>query len=41
MCSSKTIRNLMSAKISVPPLIKRTGMKFYWKTNLLLTEKYW
>lgn len=41
MCSSKTIRNLNSAKISVPPLIQRMGMKFYWKTNLLLTEKYW
>lgn len=41
MISSKTIKNLKSAKISTPPLLERTGMKFYWKINLLLTEKYW
>lgn len=41
MKSSNTIKNLQSAKISTPPLFERTGMKYYWKTNLLLTEKYW
>ena len=41
MKSSNTIKNLESARISTPPLIERMGMKFYWKTNLLQTEKYW
>ena len=42
---SGTIKNLESARISVPPLLKeveKDGNKiFEWKTNLLSSQKYW
>lgn len=41
MLASKNIHNLKSAKYSTPPLLIKTGMKYYWKCNLLLTESYW
>lgn len=45
MYKSGTIKNLESARISVPPLIKeivKNDKKIYeWKTNLLASEKYW
>ena len=41
MIISGSIINLKSAKISTPPLFEKIGNKYYWKCNLLLTEKYW
>ena len=41
MVSSQTVHNLKSAKLSTPPLLTKTGMKYYWKCNLMLTESYW
>lgn len=41
MLSSMTIHKMESAQISTPPLLKQTGMKFYWKCNLMMTENYW
>jgi len=39
---SNTIKNLESARISVPPLLKQDGNNgFIWKTNLLSSQKYW
>lgn len=45
MYKSSTIRNLESARITVPPLVKEVnvGNKIIasWKTNLLASQKYW
>jgi pimeloyl-ACP methyl ester carboxylesterase len=46
MVKSGTIKNLESARISVPPLLKQQTMKdgsvsYVWKTNLLASQKYW
>ncbi len=46
MVKSGTIKNLESARISVPPLLKEIKGKdgtvsFVWKTNLLSSQKYW
>lgn len=41
MIISGSIVNLESARISTPPLFEKIGNKFYWKCNLMLTEKYW
>jgi pimeloyl-ACP methyl ester carboxylesterase len=46
MVKSGTIKNLESARISVPPLLKeqktKDGNTFYvWKTNLLASQKFW
>ncbi len=41
MITSKTVNNIKSAKLSMPHLLQQTGMKYYWKTNLLFTEIYW
>jgi protein phosphatase methylesterase 1 len=38
---SGTIKNLESARISVPPLLKEDNNGFVWKTNLLSSQKYW
>jgi protein phosphatase methylesterase 1 len=39
---SNTIKNLESARISVPPLLKGDENNgFVWKTNLLSSQKYW
>ena len=46
MVKSGTIKNLESARISVPPLLKEQKTKdgnlsYVWKTNLLASQKYW
>ena len=42
MIKSGQIKNVDSARISVPSLIKDNGNGTYsWKTNLLASEKYW
>jgi protein phosphatase methylesterase 1 len=46
MYKSNTIKNLESARISVPSLFKETTNKkgekvFAWKTNLMASQKYW
>jgi protein phosphatase methylesterase 1 len=45
MFRSGTIKNLQSARISVPPLLEEidnNGKKFYkFKTNLMASKKYW
>lgn len=38
---SGTLRNLESAKISIPTLIEQHGGEFLWRTDLLATEKHW
>jgi len=43
--TSHTIRNVESAKISVPSQLakieSKTGTKYIWRTNLSASEKYW
>jgi protein phosphatase methylesterase 1 len=43
--ASHTIRNIESAKISVPSQITKikgkTGERYIWRTNLSASEKYW
>jgi len=43
--TSHTIRNVESAKISVPSQLAKiegkTGVKYIWRTNLSASEKYW
>ena len=45
MFKSGTIKNIESARISVPPLLKKvdkqSGSIYEWKTNLLASKKYW
>ena len=45
MFKNGTIKNLESARISVPPLLKeeeKNGNKIYlWKTDLMASQKYW
>ena len=45
MYKSNTIKNLESARISVPPLLKeidKNGTKLYeWKTDLMASQKFW
>lgn len=46
MVKSGTIKNLESARISVPPLLKQItnndiDNSYVWKTNLLASQKYW
>ena len=42
MIKSGQIKNVDSARISVPSLVKDNGNGTYsWKTNLLASEKYW
>ena len=38
---SRTVSNLHSAKLSIPPLFKLNNGVWEWKTDLLKTEKYW
>jgi protein phosphatase methylesterase 1 len=41
MYKTNTIKNLESAKFSVPSLVKKEGNKYVWKTNLLSSQKHW
>ncbi len=44
MYKSGTIKNIQSARVSVPPLVKEEEGKegsYTWKTNLLSSQKYW
>lgn len=42
MYKSGTIKNIHSARVSVPPLVKESdGNTFVWKTNLLASQKFW
>jgi protein phosphatase methylesterase 1 len=41
MYKTNTIKNLESAKFSVPSLVKKEGNKYIWKTNLLSSQKHW
>lgn len=38
---SGTIKNLESARISVPYLMTQQGSQWVWKTNLMRTKPYW
>lgn len=39
---SNTLRNLESAKVSVPPLVKSAGDDaLVWKTDLIKTKPFW
>ncbi|KAI8088703.1 Alpha/Beta hydrolase protein [Halteromyces radiatus] len=38
---SKLVRNLQSAKVSIPPLVKLENDKYRWRTDLHLTKPYW
>jgi len=38
---SRTISNLDSARVSVPPLLVQEGTRFLWRTELASTEPYW
>ena len=41
MYKTNTIKNLESARISVPTLVKKKDKNYVWKTNLLSSQKYW
>jgi protein phosphatase methylesterase 1 len=42
MYKSGTIKNLESARISVPPLVRKVSEnKYIWKTDLLSSQKHW
>ena len=41
MYKNGTIKNINSARISVPPLLELKDNFYYWKTNLMDSEKYW
>ncbi|KAK9469414.1 Alpha/Beta hydrolase protein [Lipomyces arxii] len=38
---SHTVRNVDSARVSVPPIVQQQDAKFVWVTNLAATEPYW
>ena len=38
---SSTVRNLESAKVSIPPQLEAVGGKYGWKVNLPASSKYW
>ncbi|CAG8519822.1 3341_t:CDS:2 [Acaulospora colombiana] len=38
---SGTIRNLGSARVSIPPLLKKRGSSHVWKTDLMASQHYW
>ena len=39
--SSRMIRNVASAQLSVPPMMVQKNGGFEWRTDVLRTERYW
>ena len=39
--STTQIRNVSSARVSIPPLLHKVNNVYQWKTDLIQTEVYW
>ena len=39
--SSGTLKNIESARISIPSQLIYKNNQYYWRTNLMLSEQYW